>query len=95
MNGKAIRWSAVRTVGTAAVALSVAAVLAGCLESRSTVDSKVELTVPGGGVCYLLEVDQENGGGGSEGETFLCVPKDEWDKNRLGERWVDANGKKK
>lgn len=91
-----VRWSAVRTVAMAAAGLMVAGLLAGCLEARSTVDTKLELNLPDSeGTCYLLEIDQENGAGASEGENFYCVPKAEWDKNKQGEDWVDANGKRK
>lgn len=84
-----------KSLGLAAVAVVTVVLLAGC-KSRSTVDTKLELNLPDGkGTCYLLEIDQENGAGASEGENFYCVPKAEWDKNRQGEHWVDANGKRK
>lgn len=84
-----------KSLGLVAVAAVMVALLAGC-KSRSTVDTKLELNLPDGkGTCYLLEIDQENGAGASEGENFYCVPKAEWDRNKQGEDWVDAAGKKK
>lgn len=80
------------------VAGAVAAVvlLGGCIDASSVVDSKAELNLPDGkGTCYMLEIDQQSGGGADAGENFYCVPKAEWDKNKIGEEWVDASGKKK
>lgn len=96
MNGPAIRWSATRTLGTAAAAVAAAALLAGCFSSTDIVDTKQELNLPDGkGTCYMMEIDGKDGAGKDVGESFYCAPKDEYDKNRVGEEWVDANGKKK
>lgn len=80
----------------AAGAAASLVLLAGCFSATSTVDSKAELNLPDGkGTCYLLEIDQTSSGGADAGENFYCVPKAEWDKNKVGEEWVGADGKKK
>lgn len=75
--------------------LGLVLVTAGSCDNQSIVDGKAELQVPGGGVCYLLEINIEDGTGGEVGEEYLCVDKAEWDKNRMGREWVDASGKVK
>lgn len=84
--------------GLSAAGAGVAAVLllGGCFKSKDIVDTKQELNLPDGkGTCYMMEIDGKNGAGEDVGESFYCAPKDEYDKNRVGEEWVDANGKRK
>lgn len=71
------------------------ATLTGCTSVTQTVDGKAEISVPGTDVpCYFLEIDTDSNGE-ETGEGYVCVSKAEWDKNRLGERWVDENGVEK
>ena len=68
----------------------------GAFDSTDIVDTKQELNLPDGkGTCYMMEIDGKNGAGEDVGESFYCAPKDEFDKNRVGEEWVDVNGKRK
>lgn len=85
-----------RGLGVAGVGVAAVLLLAGCWDSKDIVDTKQELNLPDGkGTCYMLEVDGKNGAGEDVGESFYCAPKDEYDKNRVGEEWVGADGKKK
>lgn len=70
---------------------------AGSCQDQNIVDGKAELSVPGtpGAVCYLLEINVEDGAGGELGEEYTCVNKAEWDRNRMGKDWVDENGQLK
>jgi hypothetical protein len=84
--------------------VKVGLVLAGAALALSacgkTVDGKaiVEVPVPATSgtpspppaTCYLLEIDISE-----EEESYFCVTREEFDKNTLGEEWVDANGEKK
>lgn len=81
-----------KTMVAVAAALTLSA--AGCTSAHDIIDGKAELSVPGGGTCYLLEIDREHGTE-EMGESYACVSKAEWDANRVGEDWVDANGKRK
>jgi hypothetical protein len=84
----------IKKMVAALTAMTLVVALAGCWR-RDVVDGKAELNLPDGGTCYLLEIDREGPGGDEKGESYHCVPKAEWEKNRTGEEWVDANGKKK
>lgn len=85
-----------RGLGVAGVGVAVLLLLGGCFSSTDIVDTKQELNLPDGkGTCYMMEIDGKNGAGEDTGESFYCAPKDEYDKNRVGEEWVGADGKKK
>lgn len=85
----------------AAVAAAVGSTLSlvvgcGAFDSTDIVDTKVELNLPDNkGTCYMMEIDMKNGAGEDTGEQFYCASKAEFDKNRVGEQWIDAGGKKK
>lgn len=85
-----------RGLSVAGAGVAAVLLLGGCLNSKDIVDTKQELNLPDGkGTCYMMEIDGKNGAGEDVGESFYCAPKDEYDKNRVGEEWVDANGKRK
>jgi hypothetical protein len=70
--------------------------LTGC--GKNVVDGKSVVEVPATPTpvnCYLLEVDREDGSGESEAEDYFCVSRQEYDRNKIGEEWVGADGKKK
>lgn len=77
------------------VSLIAVVALAGC--SKNVVDGKSIVEVPATpspATCYLLEVDRESGGD-SEAEDYFCVSRQEYDRNHIGDEWVDADGKKR
>jgi hypothetical protein len=83
-------------IGLAAMGVGTVLMLGGCFKDKNIVDGKAVVEVPGGDVCYLLEIDRESGGSGEEmAESYVCVSKAEWDKNQVDGEWVGANGKKK
>lgn len=91
--------------GKTLAALSLVAVLVGC-GSSNVVDGKAEVDVtvptplptplPTSIKCYLLEVEVVDASGEEvdEAESYRCVTREEYNKNRVGDEWVDANGKK-
>lgn len=88
-----------RLIGVASLAIAGfvgSLTVSGCGSTTQTVDGKVELRVPGTDVpCYLLEIDTDSAGGEEMAEGYHCVEKAEWDRNRVGEEWVDKNGSKR
>lgn len=79
--------------------LSVLVLLAtsGCGD-KNTVDGKARISVPATPspvTCLLLEIDRESSSGGSISENYVCVGPEEYDRNKVGEEWVDSKGKKK
>lgn len=76
-------------------ALMFAGGAAGC-QNEDTVDGKGSSPVPGTAVvCFWLEVETTTPSGDDAGELTYCADKAEWDRNREGSPWVDANGKPK
>lgn len=60
---------------------------------KDVVEEKLQISVPGSSVpCYFLEVERQDSAGEETGETSVCVEKAEWDRNKVGNEWVDANG---
>ena len=85
-----------RSVITTVTLTSVLALTAcGGAKSKNIVDTKVNVLTPGGATCFLLEIDRMSGAGEDISERFMCVTKEEWDANNVGDEWVDAAGKKK
>ena len=84
-------------IGVGAVLIALA-MLPGCSkEPTDVVDGKAQIPVVSEDgkttlICNLLEVETEDFNGNEIGEGYVCVSKPEWDRNRVGEPWVDANG---
>lgn len=84
-------------VGTLGLALLTGVVA--CGDTSNIVDGKaiVEVPLENGGVstCYLLEINRETMGEEESAEDYFCVSRAEYDRNRLDQPWVDANGNEK
>lgn len=77
------------------VGLCGLATLTGCPGQTQMVDGKAELPVPDTtAICYLLEIDTERSRE-EMAESYRCVSRDEYDKNRVGQEWVGVDGRKK
>jgi hypothetical protein len=88
----------IKKISLITVAVGAAFVLAGCGGVTKTVDGKAIVQVPAVGTtpaatCYLLEIEVTSDSGGEElEEGFHCVSEAEYNKNIVGQDWVDANG---
>jgi hypothetical protein len=83
---------------TGALSVGAMALLTACGGTSNTVDGKGQSVVPGTTppvICYWLEVEVTDVNGEDQGEETYCATKAEWDRNKVGSTWVDANGRQR
>lgn len=62
--------------------------LTGCVSNTDMVDGKAVILTPEGHTCYLLEIEREDGQGNEVAESYECVTKAVYDKNKVDEEYV-------
>lgn len=89
-----------KVVGSLGAILVGFSMMGSSCDDQNIVDGKAIVEVPAtddrpASVCYLLEIERQDVGGAEVGEGYECVIKAEFDKNNVGEVWVDVDGRAK